>query len=306
MTRMALDGLRILDVTHVWAGPLCCRMLADMGADVIKVESARRMDTGRGEANPRGGPGSTCPDGVPGERPWNRAAHVNDRNRTKRDVCLDLTHPHGVEAFKRVVKHCDVVVESFRSGVMDRFGLGYRHLTEIKPDIIMVSLSSQGSTGPERHYGSFGATLEQTGGIASITGYLGGDPTTSGTFFPDPVVAVLAVGTILAAVRQRQRTGRGTYVDASQREATTMLIGDVVMDYTMNGRRHGPIGNRDHLYAPQGVYPWRKTTCGWRSQSATIASGARSRRRSAVPSSHPTRASRTSSGDTPTMAKPTR
>lgn len=254
MARMALEGLRILDVTHVWAGPMCTRMLGDMGADVIKVESARRMDTGRGEANPRGGPGSTYPDGIPGERPWNRASHVNERNRSKRDICLDLTHPLGIEAFKRLVEHCDVVVESFRSGVMTRFGLGYRDLVKVKPDIIMVSLSSQGSTGPESSYGSFGATLEQTAGLASVTGYLGGDPTTSGTFFPDPVVALLSVGTILAAVRQRQLTGRGTYVDMSQREATTSLIGEAMMDFTMNGRALGPIGNRDRVFAPQGVY----------------------------------------------------
>ncbi|TAK74898.1 MAG: CoA transferase [Dehalococcoidia bacterium] len=255
MTRMALEGLRILDVTHVWAGPMCTRLLGDMGADVIKVESARRTDTGRGEANPRGGPGSTYPDGIPGERPWNRAAHVNERNRSKRDICLDLTHPRGIEAFKRLVANCDVVVESFRSGVMARFGLGYRDLVKVKPDIIMVSLSSQGSTGPESSYGSFGATLEQTAGLASVTGYLGGDPTTSGTFFPDPVVAVMSVGLILAAVRQRQTTGRGTYVDLSQREATTSIIGEAIMDYTMNGRAMGPIGNRDRVFAPQGIYP---------------------------------------------------
>lgn len=254
MARMALEGLRILDVTHVWAGPMCTRLLGDMGADVIKVESARRMDTARGEANPRGGPGSLYPDGIPGDRPWNRASHVNERNRSKRDICLDLTHPRGIDAFKRLVRNCDVVVESFRSGVMARFGLGYADLVKVKPDIIMVSLSSQGSTGPEASYGSFGATLEQTAGLASVTGYLGGDPTTSGTFFPDPVVALLSVGTILAAIRQRQQTGRGTYVDMSQREATTSLIGETVMDYTMNGRQQGPIGNRDRVYAPQGVY----------------------------------------------------
>lgn len=254
MARMALEGLRILDVTHVWAGPMCTRMLGDMGADVIKVESARRMDTARGEVNPRGGPGSMYPDGVPGERPWNRAALVNERNRSKRDICLDLTHPAGAEAFKRLVEHCDVVVESFRTGVMNRFGLGYRDLVKVKPDIIMVSLSSQGSVGPESTYGSFGATLEQTAGLASVTGYLGGDPTTSGTFFPDPVVAVLSVGSILAAIRQRQQTGRGAYVDMSQREATTSLIGETIMDYTMNGRAQGPNGNRDRVFAPQGVY----------------------------------------------------
>lgn len=253
MAQMALAGLRILDLTHVWAGPMCTRLLGDMGAEVIKVESARRMDTARGEARPTAG-GGQYPDGDPGERPWNRAAHLNERNRSKMDVCLDLTHPKGIEALKRLIVKSDVVVESFRSGVMERFGLGYADLRALKSDIIMVSLSSQGSTGPERSYGSFGATLEQTAGIASITGYLGGDPTTSGTFFPDPVVAMLSVGSILAAVRQRQRTGRGTYIDMSQREVTTSILGEMVMDYTMNRRKWEPNGNRDQVVAPQGVY----------------------------------------------------
>ncbi|MBM3138653.1 MAG: CoA transferase [Chloroflexi bacterium] len=254
MTPRALAGLRVLDGTQVWAGPTCTKLLGDMGAEVIKVESARRLDVARGEVNPRSGAG-IYPDGDPQERPWNRAGLYNDRNRNKRNICLDLTHPRGVDAFKRLAAKSDVVTESFRSGVMERFGLGYDDLRQVRDDIIMVSLSSQGATGPERAYGSFGATLEQTAGIASMTGYRGGDPTTSGTFFPDPVVAVFSVGCILAAVRQRDRTGRGTYLDLSQREVTTSIVGEMVMDYTMNGRRWEPIGNRHRVFAPQGVYP---------------------------------------------------
>jgi benzylsuccinate CoA-transferase BbsF subunit len=253
MAPMPLKGLRILDVTQVWAGPSCTKLLADMGAEVIKVESAKRMDVVRGEISPRPGAGM-YPDGEPGERPWNRAGLFNDRNRNKLGICLDLTHPLGVRAFQRLAARSDVVAESFRAGVMERFGLGYEDLVKVRPDIIMVSLSSQGATGPERTYGSFGATLEQTAGIASMTGYLGGAPTTSGTFFPDPVVAMMSVGLVLAAIEQRRRTGEGTYVDLSQREATTSIIGEMVMDYTMNGRVWQPPGNRHPVYAPQGVY----------------------------------------------------
>jgi len=251
---MALEGLRILDLTQVWAGPTCMKLLADMGAQVIKVESAKRMDTVRGEANPRAGGAGFYPDNEPGVRPWNRTGHFNDRNRSKLGICLDLTHPKGVETLKRLVAVSDVVGESFRVGVMERFGLTYQELKKAKRDIIMISLSSQGATGPERSYGSFGATLEQTAGVASFTGYIGGRPTTSGTFFPDPVVAVLAAGSILAAVRQRNRTGEGMYIDLSQRETTTAIIGEAVMDYTMNGRVWEPGGNRHPVYAPQGVY----------------------------------------------------
>ncbi|MBI2887562.1 MAG: CoA transferase [Chloroflexi bacterium] len=251
---MALEGVRILDLTQVWAGPTCMKLLGDMGAQVIKIESYKRMDTVRGEPNARPGGAGIYPDDNPGVRPWNRTGHYNDRNRSKLDICLDLTEPRGVETFKRLVAVSDVVGESFRVGVMERFGLSYQELKKVNPDIIMISLSSQGATGPERSYGSFGATLEQTAGIASFTGYLGGNPTTSGTFFPDPVVAVLGAGSIVAALRHRNRTGQGMYIDLSQRETTTNIIGEAVLDYTMNGRAWEPMGNRHRVYAPQGVY----------------------------------------------------
>ena len=251
---MALEGVRILDLTHVWAGPTANKMLGDMGAEVIKVESAVRMDTVRGEANPASVGGGFYPDGIPGKRPWNRTGHFNDRNRSKLGICVDLTHPKGVAAIKRLVAKCDVVAESFRVGVMDRFGLSYEELKKVKSDIIMISLYSQGATGPEKTYGSFGATLEQTAGVASFTGYIGGRPTTSGTFFPDPVVALLGAGTVIAAIRHRNRTGEGMYIDLSQRETTTNIIGEAILDYTMNGRVWKPMGNRDPVYAPQGVY----------------------------------------------------
>jgi benzylsuccinate CoA-transferase BbsF subunit len=256
VTRGALEGLRVLDLTQVWAGPNAMRMLGDMGADVIKVESARRFDSSRGPADARSG-NSIYPNDEPGERPWNRVGLYNCRNRSKRGACLDLTQPRGVEAFKRLVGVSDIVGESFRAGALDRLGLGYEALRAVNPRIILVSLSSQGATGPERSYVSFGAILEQTGGVASITGYLDGPPTASGSFFPDPVVGMLAVGIVLAAVRQRDRTGEGMHVDLSQREVVTSTAPEMVMDYTMNGRIERPMGNRHPVFAPQGVYRCR-------------------------------------------------
>lgn len=254
--RTALEGLRILDLTQVWAGPTTMRLLGDFGADVIKVESAKRFDSSRGPVNPRAG-NTIFPDDEPGPRPWNRAGLFNCRNRSKRGICLDLTHPRGVSTFRRLVRNVDIVAESFRVGVMERFGLDYRTLLEDRPDLIMISLSSQGQNGPERSYVSFGATLEQTGGLASVTGYRDGGPTTSGAFFPDPVVGTMAVGVILAAVRHRTRTGRGSYIDLSQREVITSALPGMIMDYTMNGRVQTPLGNRHPVFAPQGVYPCR-------------------------------------------------
>lgn len=252
--KRALEGIRILDPSQVWAGPTCTKILGDLGADVIKVESARRMDIARAEPKPTPGGTGFYPNNDFGPDPWNREGKYNDRNRSKRSVCLDLTKPQGVEAFKRLAANCDVVIENYRQGVMQRFGLAYEDLRKVKPDIIMVTLASQGATGPEAAYGSFGVTLEQTAGVAAITGYPGGPPSTSGVLFPDPVVSVVSVGIVLAALRQRRQTGEGVYIDLSQREMTTSILGDAMMDYSMNHRMQERIGNRHERFAPQGVY----------------------------------------------------
>ncbi len=262
-----LEGVRVLDPSQVWAGPTCTKILGDLGADVIKVESARRMDIARGLAhNPSEG-GGIYPQNDPGPDPWNRDGKYADRNRSKRSICLDLTHRRGIDAFKRIAARSDVVIENFRQGVMARFGLAYPDLRAVRPDIIMVTMGSQGATGPESRYGSFGVTLEQTAGVASITGYRGGNPSTSGVLFPDPLVAVVSVGFILAALHQRRQSGEGVYIDLSQREMTTSILGEMVMDYMMNGRKGQPEGNRHPLFAPQGVYPcqgedmWLAVSC---------------------------------------------
>jgi benzylsuccinate CoA-transferase BbsF subunit len=255
--RLPLEGVRILDLTHVWAGPLAMRVLGSFGAEVIKVESTRRYDMSRGEAV--AGPGAArvfiYPNADPGQEPWNREGRFIERNYNKLGLTLDLTRPEGVEVFERLVKISDVVVESFRVGVMANFGLDYPRLRAVKPDIIMVSLSSQGQTGPERGYGSFGAVLEQTGGLAAITGYEPDAPTATGTFIPDPVVAALAAGLVVAALHFRRRTGLGLYIDLSQRETVTAIVGETIMDYVMNGRVQRPMGNRHPTMAPHGVYP---------------------------------------------------
>ena len=124
------------------------------------------MDIARGDAhNPQIEQGMYL-DNEPTDKPWDRTGRYLDRNRSKRNICLDLTHERGVDAFKRLAMNSDVVIENYRQGVMARFGLSYEDLRQIKPDIIMVTLGSQGATGPEVAYGSFGVTLEQTAGVA--------------------------------------------------------------------------------------------------------------------------------------------
>ena len=251
----ALDGLRVLDLTQVAAGPYSTMLLAFMGAEVIKVESCSRMDINRGRARPAPGDTRVYPGGEPGERPWNRAAHHVHRNINKLSVTLDLGAPRGKELFLDLARICDVLVENYRASVMDRLGLGYDAVSQANPQLIYVKISSQGDSGPERDYGSLGSTLEQTAGLASVTGYEGGPPLMTNETYPDPVVGILAFGALMAALRQRRATGRGCLVDLSQREVTSMLLGEAFLDYSANGRVAGTMGNRHWDMSPHGVYP---------------------------------------------------
>ena len=250
----ALDGVRILDLTQVAVGPYATFLLSSLGAEVIKVESHRRPDTARGPVRPAGAHQmKQYPRGEPGERPWNRGAHYNQRNRGKLGITLDLTAPAGKEIFKRLAARSDAVIENYRASVMERQGLGYDVLRAVNERLVYVKLSSQGDSGPERDYGSLGSTLEQTTGLASITGYLDRVPLTTGRVYPDPVAGLLAVGALIAGLRQARRRGVGSLVDCSQREMTVGLLGEAMMDYAFNGRVQEPAGNRSASAAPGGL-----------------------------------------------------
>ncbi|MBI4498172.1 MAG: CoA transferase [Chloroflexi bacterium] len=251
---LPLAHLRIIDVSQVWAGPRTTRMLADMGAEVIKVESITRFDFSRGTIRPAPGQGRYI-GGDPGPDPYNRVIGFHQNNRNKLGITLDLQHPQGVELFKRLVRVSDVVIDNFSYGVMDKFGLGYPVLREVNPGIIMMSMPAFGATGPERHYLSYGVTQEPLSGLLALTGYHDDDtPLPTGAHHGDPINGNHAVGAILAALWQRRRTGQGQFIDFSHLESTIALIGDAVMDYTMNQRVVPRIGNRDPFMAPQGCY----------------------------------------------------
>ena len=255
MAMPILQGLRVLDLTQVAVGPYATMLLGFMGAQVIKVESCSRMDIARGPARPAPNSAARHPGGIPGERPWDRAAHHVNRNANKLSLTLDLATPRGRELFLELAKVCDVLAENYRASVMERLGLGYSDVSSVNPQLVYLKISSQGATGPERDYGSLGSTLEQTTGLASITGYEDGVPLGTNETYPDPLVGMLAVGTLMAALRKRRRTGRGSFVDLSQREATISILGDTVLDYTYNGRVSGPVGNSHPTMTPHGVYP---------------------------------------------------
>jgi len=253
-TKAALQGLRILDLSQVAAGPYSTMFLGFMGAEVIKVESLSRTDINRGKARPGPDDLRVYPNGDPGERPWNTTAHHVHRNINKKSVTLDLSAEQGKELSRELVKVCDVLVENYRGSVMDRLGLGYDVVSQLNPQLIYLKISSQGATGPEANYGSLGSTLEQTAGLASITGYEDGLPLMTNLVYPDPVVGILSFGALMAALRRRLKTGTGCLVDLSQREVTTMLLGESILDFSVTGRVAGTMANRHRDMAPHGVY----------------------------------------------------
>ena len=239
MNSSALEGIRIVDVTSTLAGPYATALLGVMGAEVIHIESSTRPDFLR----------------HPG-----REGRFYDINVNKLGIVLNLRHPEAVDIVKRLVKISHVVADSFRPGVMERLGLGYEKLREVKPDIIAASLSGFGQSGPERHYASFAAIFAAMSGLSYVTGYPDGIPTEI------RVSADLRNGnmfafSILAAILHWKRTGQGQYIDYSAREGLTCLLGDVILDYSLNRRIARGQGNRDASMAPHNCYRCRDD--GW-------------------------------------------
>ena len=240
-----LAGIRVADFTWIGAGSYTTKLLADFGADVIKVESSTHMDTLR----------STPPfkDGIKGIE---RSGYFADRNTSKRGMRLNLKHPQGLEIAKRLIACSDVVANNFRPGVMDRLGLGYAAAQALRPDIVYLAMSMQGGTGPHTKYVGFGLTIGALAGIHYCSGPSDRPPAGTSTNYPDhvpnPAHAAFAV---LAALNYRRRTGCGQYIDLAQTEPTVALLGTAIVDYAVNGRIAERQGNNHPAWAPHGVYP---------------------------------------------------
>jgi crotonobetainyl-CoA:carnitine CoA-transferase CaiB-like acyl-CoA transferase len=233
MTGM-LHGLKVADLSIVTAGAAATQVLADFGADVVKIESAARPDLYRGGFT--GDQGSADDLSFP---PFRVA------NRGKRGLSVDLKRPEGLEIARRLIAQSDVVVENFRRGAVERLGLGFSDLVAIRPDIVLVSISSQGATGPNCGYSSFGTTLDALSGIQSLSGYDASTPTwSSGRInYPDQTASSLSPAVIIAAVMAARADGRARWVDLSQRETVTSLLGEYVLATSLGGADPVPLGN---------------------------------------------------------------
>ena len=248
-----LEGINVLDLTEVWAGPMGTSLLGDLGARVIKVESFPRTSITR----TRGGMatrGYTNNDPL-GPRPWDRQAIHNCANRNKYGVTLNLAHPLGLEIFMKLVRNTDVLTESYSPGTLEKLGIHFEAVKEIRPDIIMASLGGWGVEGPYKRYVSLGSSLDAFSGHHAMRGYR--DTDTSDTPIvqhTDAVGSVTLAFAILIALHHRYRTREGQWIDISQAESFINHLSRPMMDYAMNGRQPPRLGNRDDFMAPHGCY----------------------------------------------------
>ncbi|TPE47471.1 CaiB/BaiF CoA transferase family protein [Amaricoccus solimangrovi] len=252
----ALQGIRVIDFGHVLAGPWCTMQLASLGAEVIKVETRSRPDEQRAQH------GHGAAD--------NLEANSNffEVNLGKKSVTLNLTTEQGRDLAKRLVATADIVLENMRPGVMTKLGLDYDALVKVKPDLIMLSLSGFGATGPLRRYAAYNPCFTSVGGVSHLTGYAEKKPNTMTNSGGDARAGTAAVFAALVALRFRQQTGKGSYIDSSSCEVINSMIGDQMMDFAMNGRSPKRHGNADPRMAPHGVY-----RCAGKDEWVSIAVG---------------------------------
>ena len=231
--RTALEGIRVLDVTQVMAGPFCAMQLCDMGADVIKVEppagdSTRRMAGASGTDSPG----------------------FNAVNRGKRGIVLDFKSAAGQQAFRRLARSADVVIENYRPGVMQAFGLDYESLSAANPALIYASISGYGQTGPDALKGGFDLVAQGVSGLMSVTGEPGGPPTKVGVPLTDLAAGLFALAGVLAALHYRSRTGRGQYIDTSLVDAGVALAVWESAEYFTVGVPPAALGSAHRMFAP--------------------------------------------------------
>ncbi|MCY4654321.1 MAG: CoA transferase [Dehalococcoidia bacterium] len=247
-----LRHIRATVLTQAWAGAFTTRLLADMGAEVIQVESLNRIDPWRGGYPPR--LSGTYPDRNPGKRPFDRNAAFNSVNTGKKAITLDLNHPEAMDAFLELVSISDIVAENFSGRVLPNLGLEYPVLRSVNPSVILLRMPAYGVSGPYANYMGNGGTIEPMSGITSLLGYEGGPPINSGVMHTDPFAGLMGMAGLMIALHHRIRTGQGQEIDLSQQETSISLIPSHIMAYTISGQSPQRRGNRSDRMAPHNNY----------------------------------------------------
>jgi benzylsuccinate CoA-transferase BbsF subunit len=246
VTNVALEGVRVADFCWLWAGAYATGLLALLGAEVIKIESMARLDPSRHMTLTIG----KAFEGV------DHSPVFNSINLNKLSVRLNLKEPRAVELAKRVIQVSDVATQNMRPGAMERIGLGYESLREVKPDIIMLSSSAFGEGGPFRGYGGYAPSFAAYSGLSHLTGYADGPPNPM-TGSVDLSSAATAAFAVIAALNHRQHSGQGQHIDLSSAESLAVFTGDALMEYVLNGRVQSRSGNDDRIMAPHNCYRCR-------------------------------------------------
>lgn len=248
-----LAGIRILELTTAWSGPFAGRVLGYLGAEVIHVEAATRLDSfrvGSSAIDPL-----RYPDLDPGERRYNRSVMFNSQNHNKLSLCMDVKKPGGAETLLKLAATCDAVLCNFTPGTLARMGLGFDTLRSLKPDIIVLEMPAFGNAGPMAAHNALGPSMEFFSGMASFIGYDDGEPYPTGPAYVDPIGGYNGAAALMTALVHRQRTGEGQYIEMSQTEAAMPFIGELILASLENDEPPQPHGNWLPTAAPHDAFP---------------------------------------------------
>ena len=241
-----LRDIRIVDLTMGWAGPLATRQLADLGADVIKVESCQYFDWWRGW--------ESTPESI-AQKLYEKSTAFNTTGRNKLGITLDLTSRRGKDLLLRLVEKSDAVIENYTASVLPKLGLDYARLRQANPELVMVSMPPFGTSGPWMNHRAYGSTVEQASGLPHLNGRAGDPPTMQHVALGDPVAGINAAAALLTALRHRRRTDEGQYVDLSHVQSMFPLAAHGLIEQAVRGAPPERAGGRHPLFAPWGVYP---------------------------------------------------
>ena len=247
----ALEGLRVLDLSSAIAMPFCALTMADMGAEVIRIESHTRINDRVWGALLTG----LFPENEPSGEYWEESANFHLLHRSKLGITLDLKRPEAVEILKQLVAVSDIVIENNRPGVLERLGVGYDVLREAKPDLIMLANTGFGRTGPWSHYPGLASMLEPLTGLAFAAGYEDDQPARIGNAYIDYLSAWTGFVAVMAAVHHRRKTGEGQFIDLSMFQVGMHTVAEPLLDYQLNDVPARRLGNRHRWMAPHNVYP---------------------------------------------------
>ncbi len=236
-----LEGVRVLELTKVWAGPAVGKMFAYLGAEVIRIESEGSLDVTR----------------TFGVDDINNAPGWQSVNPQKLSAQVNMKSEEGIELILDLAKHCDILVENLRPGAISRLGLGYERVREANPGIVYVSMGMWGSEGPLAYQTGYAPCFAALGGVSALVGHEPGSPAGMNTRYSDSSFGASASYAAMVALFHKRRTGVGQFVDVSAVECISTMIGDSIMDYALNGVVQDCVGNHHPEMSPHGVYPAR-------------------------------------------------